>query len=176
VERAAELARAARGKAGIVALTVDADDDALLQIVDHLKPDLLQLHGSETPERAAEIRNRFGIPVMKVLKIATADDLAPIARFSPYVDRFLFEAKAPPTLANALPGGNGISFDWRLIAGLDAGRPSMLSGGLDTANVADALRLSGARGIDVSSGVERAPGEKDPALIKAFIAAARAAL
>jgi phosphoribosylanthranilate isomerase len=159
-----------------VALVVDADDRLIEKIVEGLKPDLLQLHGSETPARAAEIGRRFGVPVMKVLKIATAEDLAPVMAFAPHVDRFLFDTKAPPTLQDALPGGNGIAFDWRLIAGLDPGRPSMLSGGLDIANVADAIRLTGTGGIDVSSGVERAPGEKDPALIKAFIAAARAAL
>jgi phosphoribosylanthranilate isomerase len=176
VETATSLAGDARGRVGIVALVVDADDRLLSGIVDGLRPDLLQLHGSETPARAAEIRQRFGVPVMKALKIATAADLAPVKAFAPHVDRFLFDAKAPPTLANPLPGGNGISFDWRLVAGLDAGRPAMLSGGLDTANVADAIRLTGMRAIDVSSGVERRPGEKDPQMIKAFIAAARAAL
>jgi phosphoribosylanthranilate isomerase len=176
IAAAAELGRAARGRAGIVALVVDADDRLLTQIVEGLRPDLLQLHGSETPARAGDIRRQFGVPVMKALQIASASDLAPLQAFAPHVDRFLFDAKAPPTLANALPGGNGISFDWRLVAGLDPGRPSMLSGGLDTANVADAIRLTGLRGIDVSSGVERRPGEKDPEMIKAFIAAARAAL
>jgi phosphoribosylanthranilate isomerase len=173
---AAALAAPVRGRAKIVALVVDPSDTHLAAIAAALRPDLLQLHGSETPERAADIRARFGIPVMKVLKVAVAADLAPIGAFRPHVDRFLFDAKPPPVLANALPGGNGLSFDWQLVAGLDAGRPSMLSGGLTPDNVAEALRLTGLRGVDVSSGVEQAPGEKDPQLIKAFVAAARSAL
>jgi len=176
VSAAAELATGARGRAGIVALVVDADDRLLAEIVDGVRPDLLQLHGRETPERVRAIRARFGVAVMKALPIASASDLRPIAYFAACVDRFLFDAKAPPSLANALPGGNGVSFDWRLVAGLDAGRPSMLSGGLDARNVADAIRLTGMRGVDVSSGVERRPGEKDPEMIKSFIAAARSAL
>jgi phosphoribosylanthranilate isomerase len=175
VEDAARLAGPARGRAQVVALTVDADDQLLGAIAGRLKPDVFQLHGSESPERVADIRARHGIPVMKVVKVATADDLADLAGFAPVVDRFLFEAKAPPSLKGALPGGNGISFDWRLIAGLDPGKPGMLSGGLDAQNVGEAIRLTGIQGVDVSSGVEAAPGVKDTGLIRAFIAAARAA-
>jgi phosphoribosylanthranilate isomerase len=173
---AAPLADLVRGKAKIVALTVDASDALLAEIVETVRPDILQVHGSETPERCGEIRARFGRPVMKAVKIADADDLAPLASYVPHVDLFLFDAKAPKTLANALPGGNGISFDWKLIAGLDPGRPFMLSGGLDPQNVAEAIRLTGARMVDVSSGVESAPGVKDTARIAAFLAAARSAI
>lgn len=168
---AVRLAAPARGRSAIVALVVDAEDALLDTIVAELAPDLIQVHGSETPERCAAIRTRYGVPVMKAIKIATAADLAPIAAFRDAVDLFLFDAKPPATLANALPGGNGIAFDWRLVAGLDPGRPFMLSGGLDPDNVAAALRLTGATAVDVASGVERAPGEKDPARITAFLAA-----
>ncbi|MDR3493998.1 MAG: phosphoribosylanthranilate isomerase [Ancalomicrobiaceae bacterium] len=173
VALARSLAAPARGRAQIVALTVDASDALISDIARGLEPDLLQVHGAETPERVAEIRARFAIPVMKALKIAGADDLAAISRFEPVVDRLLFDAKPPATLVGALPGGNGISFDWRLIAGLRVSPPTMLSGGLDADNVAEAIRLTGIAGVDVSSGVERRPGDKDPALIARFIAAAR---
>jgi phosphoribosylanthranilate isomerase len=176
IAAAAELAIHARGRAMIVAVVVDAEDASLGEIVAGLQPDLLQLHGGESAERVSEIRARFGVPIMKALRIADADDLVPVVDFGPHVDRFLFDAKAPPALPGALPGGNGIAFDWRLVAGIDAGRPTMLSGGLDCGNVAEAIRLTGTRGIDVSSGVEVRPGEKDVRLIAAFIAAARAAL
>jgi phosphoribosylanthranilate isomerase len=176
VKTSAHLAEVARGRSTIVAVVVDADDIALGDIVAGLRPDLLQLHGSESPERVAAIKARFGVPVIKVLSVADAGDLAPIAGFASHFDRFLFDAKAPAGQADALPGGNGIAFDWRLVAGIDAGRPTMLSGGLNPGNVAAAIRLTGTRGIDVSSGVETSPGEKDAGLIKAFIAAARAAL
>ncbi len=169
------LAAPTRGRVEVVALVVDADDAALAGIVAGLSPDVLQLHGSETPERVAAIRARFGVPVMKAIKLATPADLAVLAAFQPHVDRFLFDAKPPADLRDALPGGNGVSFDWRMIAGLDPGKPFMLSGGLDAGNVAEALRLTGARAIDVSSGVERRPGEKDPEMIRAFISAARTA-
>ena len=173
---AAELAAAVRGRAQIVALTVDADDALLDEIVTLLQPEILQLHGSESPRRVADIRTRSGRSVMKAIKIADATDLAVLPAFAPVVDRFLFDAKAPQGLAGALPGGNGLAFDGRLIAGLDLGKPAMLSGGLDAGNVAEAIRLTGIRGIDVSSGVESRPGEKDPDRIRAFIAAARSAL
>jgi phosphoribosylanthranilate isomerase len=171
VAEAARLAAPARGRAKVVALTVDATDELLQGIVAGLKPDLLQLHGAETPERAAGIRARFRLPVMKAIALATEADLAPVAGFRPHVDLFLFDAKPPPALAGALPGGNGVAFDWRLVAGLDPGRPFMLSGGLDPVNVGRALALTGAKAVDVSSGVESAPGVKDPARIAAFLAA-----
>jgi phosphoribosylanthranilate isomerase len=172
---AAPLADLARGRAKIVVLTVDASDALLDEIVAHVRPDILQVHGAEAPARCGEIRARFGLPVMKAIKVADADDLVPLADYVPHVDLFLFDAKAPKSLKDALPGGNGISFDWKLIAGLDPGRPFMLSGGLDPENVAEAIRLTGAKVVDVSSGVESAPGVKDPTLISAFLAAARIA-
>jgi phosphoribosylanthranilate isomerase len=172
--RAAGLAEPARGRAGIVALTVDASDAELRGIVDALAPDLLQLHGHETPQRVAAIRALTGRPVMKALAIAGAGDLAEIERYRPVVDRLLFDAR-PPQTADALPGGNGRAFDWRLLAGLDPGRPIMLSGGLDPTNVARAIEISGVRAVDVSSGVERGPGDKDPDLVHAFVRNARAA-
>ncbi|MEJ1157205.1 phosphoribosylanthranilate isomerase [Prosthecomicrobium sp. N25] len=171
---AALLAEPVRGRAGIVALTVDATDDDLAAIVDVLRPDLLQLHGAETPKRAAAVRARFGVPVMKAVRIAEAADLAPVAAFAPHVDRFLFDAKPPPALAGALPGGNGLAFDWRLVRDLDPGRPYMLSGGLDPANVARAIAVTRTPAVDVSSGVESAPGVKDPDRIRAFLREARA--
>ena len=176
VEAAARLGAHVRGRAKIVALVVDADDALIAAISAQLKPDLFQLHGSETPERCAAIRASTGIPIMKAIKVATAEDLAPIAAFAPVVDRFLFDAKAPPGLAGALPGGNGLSFDWRLIRGLDPGRPYMLSGGLDAENVAAAIAATGTPAVDVASGVERSPGEKDPDRIRAFVRAAREAV
>jgi phosphoribosylanthranilate isomerase len=176
IAEAEQLAPVARRRAGIVALLVDADDALIDEVAAKIRPDLLQLHGNETPERVAAIRSRTGIPIMKVLKVADAADLVPVASFVPHVDRFLFDAKPPKTLEGALPGGNGISFDWRLMKDFDAGRPAMLSGGLDASNVGEAIRLTGMRSVDVSSGVERAPGEKDADRIMAFIAAARAAL
>jgi phosphoribosylanthranilate isomerase len=168
------LSLRARGKAVRVALVVDADDQALAETVEALDPDLLQLHGSETPQRVAEIQARFGRPVMKAIGIAEEADVAALAAYRAVADRLLLDAK-PPACAEALPGGNGLAFDWRLIAGLDPGEPVMLSGGLDAGNVAAAIALTGIRAVDVSSGVERRPGEKDPDKIEAFVKAARAA-
>ncbi|MCK0206920.1 phosphoribosylanthranilate isomerase [Starkeya koreensis] len=170
---AVTLVARARGKAGIVALTVDADDATLAAIVDAARPDMLQLHGKESPQRVAAIRARFGLPVMKAIGIATAADLATLPAFEAVADRLLLDAKPPK--GAALPGGNGVAFDWTLIAGLDLSRPFMLSGGLDPDNVADAVRLIRPPGVDVSSGVERAAGIKDPERIAAFLRAARAA-
>jgi phosphoribosylanthranilate isomerase len=172
LEMAAALASRAAGRATVVALTVDADDAALDAIRATVRPDLWQLHGAETPERVAAVRARTGLPVMKVLGIADADDLAAIQPYLEVSDRLLFDAK-PPKGAAALPGGNGVAFDWSLLAGLDLPRPAMLSGGLDASSVARALTITGLPGVDVSSGVERAPGDKDPARIAAFVAAAR---
>jgi phosphoribosylanthranilate isomerase len=165
------LSRAARGRAQRVLLTVDPDDAELDASLEAFDPDLVQLHGSETPERVAAIRARTGRPVMKALGIATADDLAGIAAYARVADRLLLDAKPPP--GGRLPGGNGLPFDWRLIAGLDPGLPFMLSGGLTPDTVAEAIRVTGAPAVDVSSGVERAPGVKDPDRIAAFVAAAR---
>jgi phosphoribosylanthranilate isomerase len=165
------LGQRVQGRAGKVALTVDANDDTLLDIVAALKPDMLQLHGSETPERVIEVRTRFGMPVMKALPIAERKDLSPIRQYAQVVDRLIFDARAPKDATR--PGGLGTAFDWMLLEDINAGIPFMLSGGLDTDNVAEALRITRAPGVDVSSGVERAPGEKDPDKIRAFIRAAR---
>jgi len=170
---AAALGRRARGRAEIVALTVNAEDTQLAEIVAALRPDVLQLHGSEAPERITAIRQRFGRPVMKALGIAAAADLAAVPHYAAAADRILFDAR-PPNEASR-PGGLGRRFDWRLLAGLDPALSFMLSGGLDADNVAEALAVTRAPGVDVSSGVERAPGEKDPDKIRAFVRAARAA-
>jgi phosphoribosylanthranilate isomerase len=164
----------AKGKALRVALTVDPDDRELEDIVAEIDPDILQLHGEETRERVAEVRARFGRPVMKAVGIAEEGDLTQIQTYGAVADRLLLDAK-PPKTAEALPGGNGLSFDWRLVAALDPGLPFMLSGGLAPDNVAAAIELTGARALDVSSGVERRPGEKDPEKIERFVRAARAA-
>lgn len=163
-----------RGRAKKVALSVDADDALLEQIVAALKPDLLQLHGHETPQRVAAIRESFGLPVMKALAIETKADLAAIAPYAGVADRLLFDARPPRDATR--PGGLGKPFDWHLLEGLDLPVPFMLSGGLDPVNVAAALRTTRAPGVDVSSGVESAPGVKDPEKIRAFIRAARASL
>ncbi|HEY1545082.1 MAG TPA: phosphoribosylanthranilate isomerase [Xanthobacteraceae bacterium] len=161
------------GRAQKVALTVDATDDVLASIVEALAPDLLQLHGRESPERVAAVKARFGLPIMKALPIAGPEDLAPIRTYRGVADRLLFDARAPR--AATRPGGLGQAFDWHLLENLDPGLAFMLSGGLDAGNAAEALRVTRAPGVDVSSGVERAPGEKDPEKIRAFIRAARAA-
>ena len=173
LEGARVLGEQVRGRALKVALTVDADDETIGAIVAALQPDLLQLHGKETTERVAVVRSRFGLPVMKALPIATRADLAPVRSYADVADRLIFDARAPQDATR--PGGLGKPFDWRLLAGLDPGVPYMLSGGLDATNVAEALAVTQAPGVDVSSGVERTPGEKDPDKIRAFIAAARAA-
>ena len=158
----------------MVALTVNPSDDDVAAIMANLKPDLLQLHGAETPERAADIRARFNVRVMKAVGVGEENDLAPLPAFAAVCDMLLVDAK-PPKTSEALPGGNGLTFDWRLVAGLDPGRPVMLSGGLHPGNVAEAIRLTRLSGVDVSSGVESAPGIKDPDMIRAFIRAAREA-
>jgi phosphoribosylanthranilate isomerase len=161
-----------KGRAEVVAVTVDADDVFLAGIVDALKPDLLQLHGKETPARVSAVRQRFTVPVMKVLAIETKSDLDPIPLYTRVADRLLFDAKAPRDATR--PGGLGKPFDWHLLEGLELSIPYILSGGLDASNVAEALRITRAGGVDVSSGVEGAPGVKDPDKIRAFIRAARA--
>lgn len=170
---AGRLRRAARGRAKAVAVTVDADDGALDAIVEAMAPDMLQLHGTESPQRVGEVKARFGLPVMKAFAVSSAADLAAIAPYRGVADRFLFDAR-PPRDAT-LPGGNGIAFDWSLLAGLDRDVDYMLSGGLSPANVGDALAVADPPGLDVSSGVERAPGVKDPVLISQFFNAVRAA-
>ncbi|TGP24500.1 MULTISPECIES: phosphoribosylanthranilate isomerase [unclassified Mesorhizobium] len=170
---AGRLRQAATGKAKAVAVTVDADDAFLDEIVAKMRPDMLQLHGSETPARVAELKARYGLPVMKVLSVGEAADLERIKPYIGIADRLMFDAKPPK--GSQLPGGNGVAFDWRILAGLDAGLDYMLSGGVNAANVGDALRLANPPAIDISSGVESAPGVKDPALIEQFFRAVRAA-
>ncbi len=171
---AAALEGRVRGRAKKVALSVDADDTLLSYIVDALGPDILQLHGSETPMRVAAIKAQFKLPVMKAIPVEAKGDLAAIARYAAVADQLLFDARAPREATR--PGGLGRSFDWQLLQNLAPGVPFMLSGGLDAGNVAEALRLTRAPGVDVSSGVERAPGEKDADKIRAFVRAARAAM
>ena len=156
-----------------VALVVNASDAELDAILAEVPIDMLQLHGAETPARVAEIRARFGLPVMKAVGVAEAADLDALPAYEEVADQILVDAKAPK--GADLPGGNGLAFDWRLIAGREWARPWMLAGGLTPENVAEAVRLTGAWQVDVSSGVESAPGQKDPALIRAFIAAAQGA-
>ena len=171
LETAARLGRHAARRACKVLLTVDAGDATLAAAIAALDPQLLQLHGCETPERVAAIRARFGLPVMKALPISEAADLAAIPLFDAVADYLLFDAKPPK--AAGRPGGNGSRFDWRLLDGIEPRKPWLLAGGLDPDNVAQALARTGAPGADVSSGVESAPGQKDPGKIAAFIAAAR---
>ncbi len=167
------LGHQARGRAKIVALSVDADDDTLKRIADALAPDLMQLHGSETPARVKRIGELCARPTMKAIGVATHADLARAELYEGVADTLLIDAKPPK--GAALPGGNGRPFDWGLTHNFDPSRPWLLSGGLDPDTVAAAIGLSGARGVDVSSGVESAPGVKDPARIRAFVAAARRA-
>lgn len=156
-----------------VGLFVDADD-ALIEAALAAAPiDILQLHGSETPERVAETRLRFGRPVMKAVAVAGPQDALGAARYEDVADLLLFDAK-PPRRPDALPGGNGLAFDWALIAGRKWRRPWMLSGGLTAELLPEAVHISGAAAVDVSSGVESRPGVKDPGKIRAFLAAARA--
>ncbi len=151
-----------------VALVVDVDDATLDAIVEAMPLDMLQLHGHETPERVAQVRARYGLPVMKVIGVREAGDLAGLLDHSTIADQIMIDAKPAP---GALPGGNGLAFDWRLLAGRRWLRPWMLAGGLTAANVAEAVRLTGAQQIDLASGVESAPGVKDVAKIAAFMAA-----
>lgn len=153
-----------------VALVVNATDAELAEIVEAVPLDMLQLHGAETPARVAEIRARFGLPVMKAIGVAEAADLAQIPGYEAVADQILLDAKAPK--GAVLPGGNGLAFDWRLVKGHKFTKPWMLAGGLTPENVAEAVRLTGALQVDVSSGVESSAGVKDAALIRAFLRAA----
>ena len=174
-ERAASLAALVPSSVAKVALTVDADDAALDAAVEALDPDILQLHGAETPGRLRELKARYGITLMKAIGIAEPDDPLKATIYRDSADLLLFDAKPPKSMAGALPGGNGLVFDWSLIAGHRPEMPWMLSGGLNAENVAEAIRITGAEAVDVSSGVEDAPGRKKPELIEAFIRAAKAA-
>jgi phosphoribosylanthranilate isomerase len=170
IDTAASLAERARRRGLItVAVTVDMDDAGLDDIITRMKPDWLQLHGSESPERAAELKGRYGLPVMKAFAIREAADLQRIAPYQGIADRFLFDAKPPK--GSDLPGGNGVSFDWQLLATLDGTASYMLSGGLTKDNIGEALSISGATMVDVSSGVESAPGVKDLDMMDAFVRA-----
>ena len=169
---ARELGARVKGRAKKVAVSVDADDAALENYIEAVRPDLLQLHGKETVARIRDIKAKFGVPVMKVIAVATAADLASVAGYAAVADQILFDAKAPKDATR--PGGLGTPFDWRLLENLKLAVPFIVSGGINVENVAEAARITGASGVDVSSGVESAPGKKDIALIRAFIAAARA--
>ena len=166
---AGRLRVAAHNRAKVVAVTVDADDKTLDEIVRKLSPDMLQLHGHETPERVADVKARYGLPLIKAFPIRKATHLRAIVPYQGIADRFLFDAKPPK--GSDLPGGNGVSFDWTLLDALDDSVDYMLSGGLNAGNIAEALHKTRAPGIDVSSGVERAPGEKDVRLINEFFQA-----
>ncbi len=168
------LSLQAKGRARRVVLLVNPGDEDIAQAVEAINPDLIQLHGSETPERVAEIRTIVRRPVMKALGVADESDLKALSSYLKDSEHIVLDAK-PPRTAEALPGGNGISFDWRLLTGLDPALPIMLSGGLSPDNVAEAIRLTRPKAVDVSSGVESGPGLKDPARIEAFIKAARTA-
>jgi len=169
---ARDLGSQTKGRALKVALTVDADDATLANIVGALQPDILQLHGKETVARLRDIKQTFGLQVMKAMAVETPADLVTLPGYAAVADRILFDARAPKEATR--PGGLGAVFDWRLLENLDLGVPFMVSGGLNAENVAEAVRLTRAGGVDVSSGVERASGVKDPEMIRAFIRAARA--
>lgn len=173
LETAARLSVIARGRTRRVALLVDADDGMVRSVVEKVAPDILQLHGEETPDRVRAVKRLSATPVMKALKVATVQDVADAQVYAAAADYMLFDAKSPSGLVDALPGGNVISFDWRILGNWRE-RWYMLSGGLTPDNVADAIGLTRAPAVDVSSGVERAPGEKDPGLIAEFIRAANA--
>lgn len=169
IATAAELSRMVGTGTRVVGLFVDPSDDLLNDVLGQVPLDLIQLHGGETPERVAAIRARFNLPAMKALKVGDAADLDAATAYEPVVDMLLFDAKPPK--GAILPGGNGVAFDWSLLTGRIWQKPWMLSGGLDPANVADAIRATGAKAVDVSSGVEDAPGRKSPDLIRAFLSA-----
>jgi phosphoribosylanthranilate isomerase len=172
LQMARELGKQTKRRASKVALTVDADDATLGNIVETLQPDLLQLHGRETVARLRDIKQKFGLPVMKAIAVETAADLAGLPGYADVADRILFDARAPKEATR--PGGLGAVFDWHVLEHLELKLPFMVSGGLHAGNVAEAVRVTRAGGVDVSSGVERTPGHKDPEMIRAFIRAARA--
>jgi phosphoribosylanthranilate isomerase len=169
---ARDLGKQTRGSAAKVALTVDADDATIANIVEALQPDILQLHGKETVARVRDIKQKFGLQVMKVIAVETAADLGGLPAYADVADRILFDARAPHEATR--PGGLGAVFDWRVLEKVELKLPYLVSGGLDAQNLAEAVRVTRAGGIDVSSGVERSPGIKDPEMIRAFVRAARA--
>jgi phosphoribosylanthranilate isomerase len=172
LEKARELGKQAKGRAVKVALSVDADDATLANIVEVLGPDILQLHGKETVARVRDVKQRFALQVMKALAVETPADLAHLPGYAAVADRILFDARAPKQATR--PGGLGAVFDWHVLENLDLKLPFMVSGGLNAGNVAEAVRVTRAGGVDVSSGVESALGVKDPDMIRAFVRAARA--
>jgi phosphoribosylanthranilate isomerase len=172
LEMARELGKRAKGRASKVALTVDADDATLTNLIEALQPDILQLHGKEIVARLRDVKQTFGLPVMKAIAVATPADLASLPGYAAVADRILFDAHAPEGATR--PGGLGAVFDWHVLENLDLKPPFMVSGGLNAGNVAEAVRVTRTGGVDVSSGVERTPGIKDPEMIRAFIRAARA--
>lgn len=169
---AADLARMLPTGVRSVGLFVDATDEQIASVTSRVPLDLLQLHGEETPRRVAEIRGRFASPVMKAIRVATAEDLAPLTAFEAVADWILFDAKVPKSVT-ALPGGTGIAFDWQLLQRVKLGKPWMLSGGLTVENLAEAISIAGAKMVDVSSGVEDLPGNKSVEKIREFLAAAK---
>ncbi|HVU20930.1 MAG TPA: phosphoribosylanthranilate isomerase [Rhizomicrobium sp.] len=172
-EQGASLAERMRGHARLVALMVDANDEEVAAVVKAVRPDFLQFHGSESPERVGAVRSQFGVPIVKALAVAEASDLARAGEYANAAEMFLFDAKAPANAAR--PGGHGAAFDWQLLRGRSFVRPWLLAGGLTSENVARAIASSDAPGVDVSSGVETAPGVKSPQMISDFVAAARSA-
>lgn len=180
LESAVPLVQRVRGRAKIVALVVDENDLMIKSIEELIRPNVIQLHGSETPERVAEIRSLTTAKIMKAVKVATRDDVASASQYADVADMILFDAKPPKLVTDdgsePLPGGNGERFDWSLLEAHATSQPWMLSGGLDAENVADAICRTGATAVDVSSGVERAKGEKDEVMIAAFVAAAKAGM
>jgi phosphoribosylanthranilate isomerase len=174
LDQARALGSRVQGRARKVAVTVDADDTLLASITEALKPDVLQLHGHETPQRVVAVRESFGLPAMKALPIEAKSDLLVIGSYTSAADRLLFDARPPRDATR--PGGLGQPFDWHLLENLNLSIPFMLSGGLNPVNVSEALRITRAGGVDVVSGVESAPGVKDPDKIRAFVRAARASL
>ncbi len=172
MDQASTLAGQADGRASRVGVFVAPDDDLLREILEQVPLDAIQLHGKEPPARVAEIKAHFGLPVWKAVSIAEPGDVVNARRYFETADRLLFDAKPPK--GSVLPGGNAVSFDWRLLAGTEWPLPWLLSGGLHAGNVADAVRLTGAQAVDVSSGVESAPGQKDPVRIRAFLDAVAA--
>ncbi len=172
-DKARALARNAPARMVKVGLFVDAEDATIGALLEVVPLDLLQLHGAESPERVKGIRDRFGLPVMKAVGISGMADLAAAEAYGPVVDRLLFDAKPPKDMKGALPGGNALAFDWKLLAGRSWPVPWMLSGGLDAENLAEAVRISGTAALDVSSGVEDRPGVKSPAKIRSFLTTAK---
>jgi phosphoribosylanthranilate isomerase len=172
LDSARALGKQARGRAIKVALTVDADDATLENIVETLQPQILQLHGRETVARLRDIRQKFGLEIMKAIAVESADDLASLPGYAAVCDRILFDARPPKGATR--PGGLGAVFDWHVLRDIDLKLPFVVSGGLNAENVAEAVRVTRAGGVDVSSGVERAPGVKDPEMIRQFIRAVRA--